>query len=174
MSINNKISAKKILKSFVISVTLVLTVLVSVGYLYVNQAGGLRRLLESELSLMAGTGNASVGSVNLRVSMSQYPFQLTASDIIIDFGSDQIELPRADIRFGIASLLDGQPEMLLLKGVKLDLVAKKSGWSGSPTLLFLDWIAKDPNKIPAASAANPAAIILITPAVTSAMVLIEL
>ena len=90
MSINNKISAKKVLKTVVISITLVITVLVGTGYLYVNQAGGLQRLLESELSLMAGSGNARVGSANLKLSLSQYPFQLTANEIIINFGSDQI------------------------------------------------------------------------------------
>ena len=34
----------------------------------------------------------------------------------------------------------------MLRGVKLDIVKKASGWSGSPAILFLDTLAKNANQ----------------------------
>ena len=56
MSEQKKITVTSILKALVITFTSLLTVLVGVGYLYVNQAGGLSRLLETELATMVGSG----------------------------------------------------------------------------------------------------------------------
>ena len=116
------------------------------GYLYVNQAGGLSRLLETELATMVGSGTATVGKARISISLSRRPLQLTANDILITLDSEQINLPRVDMRFGWTSILGGSPETILLRGVKLDLVKKASGWSGSPAILFLDTLAKNANQ----------------------------
>ena len=54
-----------IFKTFVITVLLLATMIFGAGYVYVNQAGGLRRLLETELSHMVGNGSAAVGDARL-------------------------------------------------------------------------------------------------------------
>ncbi|MBT3710761.1 MAG: aldo/keto reductase, partial [Gammaproteobacteria bacterium] len=43
--------------------------------------------------------------------------------------------------------LDGRPETILLRGIKLDLVKKASGWSGSPAIIFLGQLAKQSNQL---------------------------
>ena len=69
-------TAIDIFKTFVIIVLLLATMIFGAGYVYVNQAGGLRRLLESELSRMVGNGAASVGDARLNFSLSRRPLQL--------------------------------------------------------------------------------------------------
>ena len=136
-----------IFKIFVIIVLLLATMIFGAGYVYVNQAGGLRRLLESELSRMVGNGAASVGDARLNFSLSRRPFQLAAENIVINLERDQIDLPNVEIGFGLTSLFDGRPKTILLRGIKLDLVKKASGWSGSPAIIFLDQLAKKSNQL---------------------------
>jgi hypothetical protein len=72
-----------IFKTFVITVLLLATMIFGAGYVYVNQAGGLRRLLETELSRMVGNGSASVGDARLHFALSRHPLQLAAENIVI-------------------------------------------------------------------------------------------
>ncbi len=146
MSEQKKITVTSILRTLVITFTSLITVMVGVAYLYVNQAGGLSRLLENELATMVGSGTATVGKARISVSLSRRPLQLTANDILITLDSEQINLPRVDMRFGWTSIFGGSPETILLRGVKLHLVKKASGWSGSPAILFLDTLAKNANQ----------------------------
>ena len=98
-----------IFKTFVITVLLLATMIFGAGYVYVNQAGGLRRLLESELSRMVGNGAASVGDARLNFALSRRPLQLAAENIVINLERDQIDLPNVEIGFGLTSLFDGRP-----------------------------------------------------------------
>ncbi|MDC0993951.1 hypothetical protein OAS14_06345, partial [Alphaproteobacteria bacterium] len=136
-----------IFKTFVITVLLLATMIFGAGYVYVNQAGGLRRILETELSRMVGNGSASVGDARLNFVLSHHPIQLAAKNIVINLERDQIDLPNVEIGFGLTSLFDGRPETILLRGIKLDLVKKASGWSGSPSIIFLDQLAKQSNQL---------------------------
>ena len=86
-------TAIDIFKTFVITVLLLATMVFGVGYVYVNQAGGLRRLLETELSGMVGNGSASVGAARLNFALSRQPLQLAAGNIVINLERDQIDLP---------------------------------------------------------------------------------
>ena len=146
MSAKKQITMTRILKAFVITVISMMVLVVGAGYLYVNQVGGLSRFLENELSTMVGSGTATVGDARISVSLSSQPIQLTASDLMITLDSEQINLPRVDMGFGWTSVLGGRPETILFRGVKLDLVKKGSGWSGSPAILFLDRLATNANQ----------------------------
>ena len=138
-----------IFKTFVITVLLLATMIFGAGYVYVNQAGGLRRLLETELSRMVGNGSASVGDARLHFALSRHPLQLGAENIVINLERDQIDLPNVEIGFGLTSLFDGRPETILLRGIKLDLVKNASGWSSSPAIIFLDQLAKQSSQLEA-------------------------
>ncbi|MDA8872994.1 AsmA-like C-terminal domain-containing protein [Alphaproteobacteria bacterium] len=136
-----------IFKTFVITVLLLATMIFGAGYVYVNQAGGLRRLLETELSHMVGNGSAAVGDARLTFALSSHPLQLVVENIVINLERGQIDLPDVEIGFGLTSLFGGRPETILLRGIKLDLVKKASGWSGSPAIIFLDQLAKQSNQL---------------------------
>ena len=136
-----------IFKTFVITVLLLATMIFGTGYVYVNEAGGLRRFLETELSLMVGNGSASVGDARLNFALSRRPLQLGAENIVINLEGDQIKLPDVEIGFSLTSLFVGRPETILLRGITLDLVKKASGWSGSPAVVFLDQLAKQSNQL---------------------------
>ena len=144
MSAQKKITVTVILKALAITFAYLIIVMVGAGYIYVNHVGGLSRLLETELATMVGSGTATVGDARISVSLSRQPIQLTASDLVINLDSEQINLPRADIGFGWTSVLGGRPETIFLRGVKLDLV-KTSGWSVL-AILFLDRLAKNNNQ----------------------------
>jgi hypothetical protein len=135
-----------ILKALVITCMSLIILSVGAGYVYVNQVGGLSRFLETELSAMVGSGTATVGDARISVSLSRQPIKLTASDLVINLDNEQIKLPKADMGFGWTSVLGAHPETILLRGVKLDLVKKVGGWSGSPAILFLDRLAKNANQ----------------------------
>ena len=119
--------------------------LVGAGYLYVNQAGGLSRFLETELAAMVGSGTATVGDARISVSLSRQPIKLTASDLI-NLNSEQIKLPKVDMGFGWTSVLDARPKPSCCANQSLTS-SKASGWSGSPAILFLDKLAKNANQI---------------------------
>ena len=103
-------TAINIFKTFVLTVLLVATMIFGAGYVYVNQAGGLRRLLETELSRMTDNGSASVGDARLNFALSRYPLQLAAENIVINLERDQIDLPNVEIGFGLTSLFDGRQD----------------------------------------------------------------
>ncbi len=140
-------TAKGIFKAFVITVLLLATMIFGAGYVYVNQAGGFRSLLENELSRMVGNGSASVGDARLNFALSRHPLQLGAENIVINLEREQIDLPNVEIGFGLTSLFGGRPETILLRGIKLDLVKKASGWSASPAIVFIDQLAKQSNQL---------------------------
>ncbi|MDA1151327.1 MAG: DUF3971 domain-containing protein, partial [Proteobacteria bacterium] len=147
MSAVRHITVTGVFKTFIITVLVMATVIFGAGYLYVNEAGGLRRLLESELTRMVGNGSVTVGGARLKLSLSRQPLHLAAEDIVLKLERDQIDLPSADIRFGLTSLFGGGPETVLLRGIKLDLVKKSSGWSGSPAIILIDHLAKKSGQI---------------------------
>ena len=89
MSVQKKFTVTGILKAVVITFTSLITVIAGFGYLYVNQAGGLSRLLETELATMVGSGTATVGKAQISVSLSRRPLQLTANDILITLDNEQ-------------------------------------------------------------------------------------
>ncbi|MBL6773776.1 MAG: hypothetical protein ISQ26_00005, partial [Candidatus Puniceispirillum sp.] len=142
MSAVRHITVLGVFKTFIITAILMAALIFGAGYLYINEAGGLRRLLESELTRIVGNGSVTVGGARLRLSLSRQPLHLAAEDIVVKLERDQIDLPSADISFGLKSLRSGGPETVLLRGIKLDLVKKSSGWSGSPAIIFLDQLVK--------------------------------
>jgi len=96
---------------------------------------------------MVGNGSAAVGDARLTFALSRHPLQLVAENIVINLERGQIDLPDVEIGFGLTSLFGGRPETILLRGIKLDLVKKASGWSGSPAIIFLDQLAKQSNQL---------------------------
>ena len=83
MSAQKRITVTGILKALVITFTSLVITVVGAGYLYVNEVGGLSRILETELATMVGSGTATVGDARISVSLSRQPIQLTASDLVI-------------------------------------------------------------------------------------------
>jgi len=132
------------------------------GVLYVNQAGGLARLIERQLNSVSDKLVVNIAAARLGVELSSRPLILTTSDVYITVGESTINLPAAELEFGLSSLLTGQPEKLVLRGVELDLVKTATGWRGSKLFGIAGALAEANALHPAASAhANPAT----TPAV---------
>jgi hypothetical protein len=138
----------RMFRSMVIGALLALVGMVAGGYVYINQAGGLRQFLETELTILAGAGAVTVGEAHLGLAMTGQPLAVTAKDIVIDLDQSRLDLPDVELQFGFASLFNGRPEAVILRGVQLDLVRQKQGWSGSAELLFM-------GQVGARSAAHP-------------------
>ena len=121
----------------VIGTLLAIISIVAGFYVYINQAGGLRQFLETELTILAGAGAVTVGEAHLGLAMTGQPLAVTAKDIVIDLDQSRLKLPDVELQFGLGSVFSGRPEALILRGVQLDLVRQKQGWSGSAELSFL-------------------------------------
>ena len=89
MSAQKQITVIGVVRAVIVTVTVLIIAIVGAGYLYVNQAGGLSRLLETELTTMVGSGRATVGDAGVSVSLSSQPIKLTASDIVINLDNEQ-------------------------------------------------------------------------------------
>ena len=126
----------RILRALLIIAMLIVVSVGGGGYIYVNQAGGLRLLLETKLLAMAGGGNVAVGDVRVGFAASRQPLHVNASNIVVTLDESQIDLPGMQLKFGLDSLFHGRPSSILLKGLKLDLVKNEKGWSASPAVLF--------------------------------------
>ncbi|MDB2390549.1 AsmA-like C-terminal domain-containing protein [Alphaproteobacteria bacterium] len=107
-----------------------------VGFVVV-QAGGLRQLLEHELSKVSPMVSAEVGAARFTFSMSSTPLSVFAQDITFSFGDDAVIVPEGEVKFGFKSLWTGVPVALNLRGMEIHLVKSAMGWSGSQSTAFL-------------------------------------
>ena len=126
----------RVFRSMVIGMLLALVGMGAGGYVYINQAGGLRQFLETELTILAGAGAVTVGEAHLGLAMTGQPLAVTAKDIVIDLDQSRLNLPDVELQFGLVSVFSGRPEAVILRGVQLDLVRQKQGWSGSAELFI--------------------------------------
>ena len=54
---------------------------------------------------------------------------LTINNMRIKIDQSQVEVPAAEFEFGFSSMLSGQPEKLVLRGIDLDLAKTATGWN---------------------------------------------
>ncbi len=107
-----------------------------VGFVVV-QAGGLRQLLEQELSNLSPDVSAEVGAARFAFSLSPTPVSVKAEDITFSFGDGVVIVPQGEVKFGFDSLLTGMPLALNMRGLEIQLVKSASGWSGSQSIALL-------------------------------------
>ena len=98
------------------------------GFAFVQQAGGLSKLVEHRLNKISDTLVVAVSDAGLGVQMSLRPLTLKIYDMRIELDQSKILVPTAEFEFGFASLLTIQPEKLILRGLDLDLVKTENGW----------------------------------------------
>ena len=114
-----------------------------VGFVIV-QAGGLRQLLEYELSKISAEVTAEVGAARLAFSISPTPLSVKAEDITFSFGDEAVIVPEGEVKFGFKSLWTGMPLALNLRGIEIQLVKSATGWSGSESTALLNALLGSP------------------------------
>ena len=99
------------------------------GFAFVQQAGGLSQLVEHRLNKISDRLVVAVSDAGLGLQMSLRPLTLNIDHMRIELDQSKILVPTAEFEFGFASLLTGQPEKLILRGLDLDLVKTENGWN---------------------------------------------
>ena len=106
-----------------------LLVLVIASVVFVQQAGGLSPLVERQLNKISDQIVVRVSDAGLDLQWSSRPVVLKTYDVQMQLQESTLQIPSAEFEFGLATLLTGQPEKLLLRGLDLDLVKTANGWN---------------------------------------------
>jgi hypothetical protein len=105
-----------------------LLVLVIASVVFVQQAGGLSPLVERQLNKISDQIVVRVSDAGLDLQWSSRPVILKTYDVQMQLQESTLQIPSAEFEFGLATLLTGQPEKLVLRGLDLDLVKTANGW----------------------------------------------
>ncbi|MDB2528142.1 AsmA-like C-terminal domain-containing protein [Alphaproteobacteria bacterium] len=105
-----------------------LLVLVIASVVFVQQAGGLSPLVERQLTKISDQINVRVSDAGFDLQWSSRPVILKSYDVQMQLQESTLQIPSAEFEFGLATLLTGQPEKLVLRGLDLDLVKTANGW----------------------------------------------
>jgi hypothetical protein len=106
-----------------------LLVLVIASVVFVQQAGGLSPLVERQLNKISDQIVVRVSDAGLDLQWSSRPVVLKTYDVQMQLQESTLQIPSAEFEFGLATLLTGQPEKLVLRGLDLDLVKTANGWN---------------------------------------------
>ena len=134
MSLVRKRRKKVSLIGILLRTILVLVVLTIVGISaatgwYVNREGGVLAILEERLSSPEAGIEVSIGGFDWALQWGATPFVLDVRDVDITAGAQTFRLPQSTLYFGTRSLsTGGQPEILIVKGLEVDLTHDEGGW----------------------------------------------
>ena len=105
-----------------------LLVLAIAAVVFVQQVGGLSPLVERQLNKISDRIVVRVSDAGLELRWSLRPVVLEIYDVQMQVQQSTLEIPAAEFELGVATLLTGQPEKLVLRGLDLDLVKTANGW----------------------------------------------
>ena len=91
--------------------------------IYLSKAGGMKGVLETQLSEALGDAPVSVGDVGFELRMPSMHVTLIAYDARITLQDTQIDLPQASAVFSLNSLWRMAPYEVVLSGLELDVTA---------------------------------------------------
>ena len=104
-----------------------LLVLAIASVVFVQQAGGLSPLVERQLNKISDQIVVRVSDAGLDLQWSSRPVVLKTYDVQMQLQESTLQIPSAEFEFGLTTLLTGQPEKLVLRGLDLDLVKTANG-----------------------------------------------
>jgi len=99
------------------------------AFWYLERHGGLIALLERNLSSPDDDLDIKIGAISWRLQWSETPFVLNVSDVDVSLGTQALTLPESTLYFGARSLAtNGQPEILVVQGLDVNLTQSAQGW----------------------------------------------
>ena len=156
MSLMGHTSGADKVKLVFTTLLLIIVLIAGIAGFVVVQAGGLRQLLEYELSKVSPAVTAEVGAARFAFSMSSTPISVVAEDIAFSFGDGAVTVPEGEVKFGFNSLWTGLPLALNLRGMEIQLVKSATGWSGSQSTALLNALLGTPSVHATVPADDPA------------------
>ena len=129
-------------KKWVSGLFLLVAILVLGAALYILHLGGVRQILEDQLTQLSDGITVDVGAAHIDFAMGPTPFAIVASDIAVQLETEEVMVPHVRVGFGLASLRHGQPSDLELDGLTVDLVRTGDGWQGSSTFALVQAITQ--------------------------------
>ena len=105
-----------------------LLVLAIASVVFVQQAGGLSPLVERQLNKISDRIVVRISDAGLDLQWSSRPVVLKTYNVQMQLQESTLHIPSAEFEFGLATLLTGQSEKLVLRGLDLDLVKTANGW----------------------------------------------
>ena len=106
-----------------------LLVLAIAAVVFVQQAGGLSPLVERQLNKISDQIAVRVSGAGFDLRWSLRPVVLKTYGVQMQVQQSTLQMPAAEFEFGVATLLTGRPEKLVLRGLDLDLVKTANGWN---------------------------------------------
>ena len=103
-------------------------------YIYIQQAGGLTRLVERSLSSEEWGINTQIEEVTLHLNLESWSIDALVSQIEVQFDAQQVTFPELAFRISPASLYSGAIFSTMIEGVSIELVQENDG-----VLLAGDW-----------------------------------
>ena len=108
----------KYLGAMIAGLFLLLTV---AGFAFVQQFGGFSNLVERQLNAISNGPVVTVSSTGFGIKWSERPLILKVQGIQMEVQESTLLIPAAEFELGFSSLLTGQPEKLVLRGLDLDV-----------------------------------------------------
>ena len=125
----------RLISLFLILLLMSLVALGGAGYWYLDRQGGIITLLENNLSYPEENFYVEVGSVSWSIQWSATPLVVDVRDVDITAGTQTLHLPESTLYFGRKSIAtQGQPEILIVKGLEVDLIKSAEGWESKIVL----------------------------------------
>ena len=109
------------------------------GYWYLDRQGGIIALLENNLSYPEENFYVEIGSISWSIQWGATPLVIDVRDVDITAGTQTLRLPESTLYFGSKSIAtQGQPEILIVKGLEVDLTKSADGWGIQDSALGVD------------------------------------
>ena len=121
-----------------ITILLVLLVMfVGLPGAYVLHLGGVAQVLEDRITAVSGAAKVTVEGASLAFRSGAMPVYIHAINVGMRLDDTDLLIPKADIAFGINSLITGVPSEVAISGLEVAIIRSPNGWTASPLAMFL-------------------------------------
>lgn len=133
---------KKIILGLAAVLMVFSAVTAAVGYSVwkrVNDAGGLKVILEQALSDDKAGISSSIESTEVAFNFSAAPFRLTAKNIRLTALDTSLTLPSSEFGFSIYNILTGNlvPSDMRMSGLEIEIAHGREGWHAGPSMALI-------------------------------------
>ena len=124
-------------KKVITTLLVLLVMFVGLPSAYVLHLGGVAQILEDRISAVSGAAQVTVGGASFAFRSGPMPVYIHATNIGMQLDDTDLLIPKADIAFGLNSLVTGAPSEVAISGLEVDIIRSANGWTTSPLAMFL-------------------------------------
>ena len=139
-------------KNFLIGLSAIITVsllaLAVIGYsVYarVNDAGGLKSVLQTALNDATVGISTTIEDTEIGFQFSAAPFRLKATNIRLEAQDTALTLPSSEFGFSLFNLMQGRfvPSDMRMSGLEIEIVHGDEGWHAGPSMALITALMRE-------------------------------